>query len=396
MTEFSLKEYRKNPQNAKEKVFFEFLFERFGGLAYDDEEFDSELFTIFDEEHLIESFEYYIAKNHITSQQTAENYITNITTFFDMLSNDYNIKNEIFVNKELYKSFLLKTKYIISKLNETKSKDVATSEQYEVLNYYIDNFLKTLSIEDIYDEINKFYDKKYSKKKVYIKSYNRFVSSIATKLVMKYALANRNIAYLELKDLDLNYKILHVNGFELPLDDQLTNLLQEYIKIREQVLNIHSKQKSTLFIKADGEQYTFISRNEEHVDCTRLFKIMKDCTGGVASDLYASKRILEMLDKRIDMSIVSNLSGRTTDKCQELFVSNLSGGADRLIQFLKQEDEIIPKKVAEKQSDYIRCPFCGREKNAISEEWILVQFEKDGKKYIACKGCKGNNGKFRL
>ncbi|AQS59443.1 hypothetical protein [Desulforamulus ferrireducens] len=76
MIQFSLKEYKKNPKNAKEKVFIQFLYERFGGLPNDSEEFDNEYFTLFDEDHLIESLNYYISKNRVNKQSTAGDFIT--------------------------------------------------------------------------------------------------------------------------------------------------------------------------------------------------------------------------------------------------------------------------------------------------------------------------------
>lgn len=396
MSEFSLKEYKKDPKNTKEKVFIEFLYERFGDLSNDSEVFDNEYFTLFDEGHLIESLKHYISKNHVTSQVTAENYITFITQFFNMLSDKYDIKNEIFVNKELYKSFISKSKEIISKLKESESKDIASDVQYEELNSGIENFLNKLSIDEIYDEINKFKDKSYADKKIYFKVYNRFVSIISTKLVMKFALANKTLTSLELNNLDMENEVLNVNGFKLPLDKELIELFKKYLEIRKYVLNLQSKQQSTLFIKPDGEPYITVSQKEEKPDCTRFFKIMNDCIKTVAADLFASRRILEMLDKGIDIPTVAKLSGRGKDKCAELQESYLSDAGDRLQQFFKEEDTNILKKITIRQKGYLKCPFCGKEVEAISEEWILVQFKNSGTKHLACRECKGKNGKYRI
>ena len=42
-----------------------------------------------------------------------------------------------------------------------------------------------------------------------------------------------------------------------------------------------------------------------------------------------------------------------------------------------------------KRKGYIDCPYCGDSYEAVSENWLLVQFEKNGKLYLACKECQG-------
>lgn len=392
MSEFSLKEYRKNPKNTKEKVFIQFLYERFGGLPTDSEEFDNKYFTLLDEGHLIESLEYYISRNRVTKQSTADSYITYISQFFDMLSNDYYIKSEIFQNKEVNRNFITKSKEIIAKLREAESKGVADDQQYEDLNNHIDKYLKTLSIQDIYDEINKFKDVAYNEKTIYFNIYHRFVSIITIKLVMKFALSNLTITSLKTTNLDMENKVLKVKIFKLPLDKELIELLTNYLEIREYVLNIQSKQQNILFIKPDGEPYITISNKP---DCTRLFKIMNDELGNVATDLFVSRRILEMLDKGLDISSVIELSERSDKKCIELQKNYLSDAGDRLQHFFKEEDIDVINEPKNKKG-YLNCPFCGKEVKPISEEWILVQLNENGSKHLSCRECKGNNGKYRL
>ncbi len=387
MSEFSLKKYRKNPKNTKEKVFIQFLYERFGGLPTDTEEFDNDYFTLLDEGHLIESLNYYISKNRVNKQSTAGDFITYTTQFFEMLSEEYDLKNEIFVNKELYKNFIIKSKEIISKLKETENKGIASDQQYEDLNNGIEKYLKKFSKQAIYDEINKFRDVAYAKKTIYFNIYHRFVSTITIKLVMKFALSNLTLISLKTNDLDMENEVLKVKNFRLPLDEELMELLSTYLEIREYVLSIQSKQQSILFIKPDGEPYITISNNKEKPDCTRLFKIMNDILDNVATDLFVSRRILEMLDKGLDISTVVEISGRADKKCIELQKNYLRDAGDRLQQFFKG---------TKKKEVYLSCPFCGKEVKPISEEWILVQLEENGPKHLSCRECKGKNGKYRL
>lgn len=86
-------------------------------------------FEIVNENDLIESLNYYIVKNHVTAQITANNYISSITIFYEKLYEKYGITNEIFLDSEMKKRFLKRTKEIITSLRKTESKDVALDEQ---------------------------------------------------------------------------------------------------------------------------------------------------------------------------------------------------------------------------------------------------------------------------
>lgn len=48
-----------------------------------------------------------------------------------------------------------------------------------------------------------------------------------------------------------------------------------------------------------------------------------------------------------------------------------------------------------KSKGMIRCPFCGREKEAVNQNWLLIQIAGETEKYIACKECEGEDGKYK-
>ena len=41
------------------------------------------------------------------------------------------------------------------------------------------------------------------------------------------------------------------------------------------------------------------------------------------------------------------------------------------------------------ESNKIRCPYCGRYVEGDADNWILIQHNKDNKKYLACRECGG-------
>lgn len=392
MSSFNLKNYQEKNINTKIKVFIEYLYEKYG--VYDSEEFDNEYFCLFNDEDLIESLENYISKNHVTAQGTAQNYLTYITDFFKMLNDKHGIKNDTFTDVYLYNQLISKSKKVIYKLKETESKSAATDEQFEVLNSGISDFLDKLVINDIYDEITKIKNGDIKK----VKIYNRFVSIISIKLIMKFALGNSTTISLVLESLDIENETISLNGFKLGLDKELVELFKIYLKIRDYILKLYSLNQSKLFIQIDGEPYIRDTPNRKNFPYYySFFMIMDDTIHTRSAELFASRRILEMLNEGIDISTIAKLSDMSIEKC--IALQRSSSNDDEINEKLQQffyNDENIRKKIIIKKKGYLKCPFCGHEAKAISDEWILVQFENDDKKYLACRKCKGANGKQRI
>lgn len=387
MSNFDLKEFEKKNSNTKIKIFIEYLYEKYG-VSADNEEFDNVYFSVFNDDDLLESLEYYIVKNSITAQVTAQNYITYITDFFKMLSNNYDIKNDTFIDIKSYSQLLFKSKKIISKLKLSESKDYATDEQYEILNNGIDKFLNELVMDDIYDEIIQY----KNKTKKHIKLYHRFISTISIKLIMKFALSNSATICLKLDNLDMVNKTININGFELELDEELTEILKKYLKVRQYILELYTIGESILFIKQDGKSYIKNYKSNGNMpDYSSFFMIMSDLIKTRSADLFSSRRILEMLDNGIDISTIVKLSDKSIEKCIELQRNNSEGEVNKKLHLLFNKDILGEKKIIIKKKGYLKCPFCDNEVKAISDEWVLVQFENDNTKHLACRKCRGSN-----
>lgn len=386
MDGFNLKEYQTKNSNTKIKVFIEFLYEKFG-LSIDDQSFDNDYFLLFNEDDLIESLNYYIYKNSVTAQITANNYVTYITDFFEMLSDKYNIRNDIFINVDRRNNFMLKVKEIVSLLKQTENKEIASDDQYEKLNSDIDNFLSTCNERDIIAQIN---DLKGKEIKTYF-IYHRFVSVVAIKLVMSFALKNKTVISLNASDLDMEKKNLSVNGISLPLNTELLKLLEMYLRIREFILRINLIKESKLFIKHNGEPYIKETPERKNTpDYGKFFLMLKESIETRSAELFAAKRILEMLNKGIDISTITKLSDWSSERCINLINSHIDEeeANERLQHFFKN-------KLTVNKKGYFKCPFCGNDVRAVSNELVLVQYENDPVKYLACAICKGKNENAR-
>lgn len=391
--DFSLKEYEKTNSNAKIRVFIEYLYKNYGGSS-DGEDFNNEYFRKISVDELIDSLLYYIEKNKVTSKETARIYITYITEFFTKELDKYGINNNIFTDSSLNNKLMSEAREISSRLKSKESKDVASDEDYEMLNNGIEDFLKQLNINDIYKEIIDYKEKNIGN----IKIYNRFISIIAIKLIMKFGLGNATTISFQFKDLDMESKIITANGFSLGLDEDLIKLFEMYLPIREYILHLYALEESKLFIKYNGEQYIRYYKNRKPVpDYGSFFFIMKDKLKKQSAELFGARRALEMIENGIDISTVSKISDISTDKCIEL-QKNSANEEDlnkKLHKFF-HKDEITKEKIDIKEKRYLICPFCGREIEGISSKWILVQFEDMDKKYLACRMCMDRNGKIRI
>jgi len=63
---------------------------------------------------------------------------------------------------------------------------------------------------------------------------------------------------------------------------------------------------------------------------------------------------------------------------------------------IESDENSISENVIRKESKgLIKCPFCGRKKEAQADNWLLIQVGDDVVKYLACRECEGEDGKYK-
>lgn len=382
MDKFDLSKYKE--KNTKEKVFIEFIYLKCG-YEYKSPSFENIYFSLFTIDDFLESLEYYISTYHITAKITAQNYLTFIKNFYEMLNEKYNIRNDIFFNFELKDELDTRAKDIILLLKDTENKNIATDEQCEMLDTGINEFLLNHNIEQIYDDFCKIKNSKTTNR-----NYNRFVSIIAIKIIMEYALTNLITVSLAMENLDVDNKMLLVNGFNLPLSEELSVLIKDYLRVRTEILKNNAIESNFLFVKSNGEAYKKSYETRENVcDVVNFFAIMADVLETQSTDIFASKTILGMLEKGVDVSTIYKLTNKSEKKCIEL--QNISytdtERNNKLVSIFNSKSS--RKQISTVKKGFIKCPFCGCEVKAVSDNLVLVKFEEDELEYLACKGCKG-------
>lgn len=220
--------------NRKVKAFLKYIDEKF-------EKCDKkEVLATLDENNIIDSLKTYISTG-VQYQITAQNYFTYIVKLFDVLSSRFDIKNEIFIDKQRHTHLKERVKDVVSKLKESQIKKIKTRDEYLALMKEVYRVQEHLDRETILEEV--LYDETKGKQ-----HYRKLMSVIATKLLLDYGLKNRVLIHLNLTAYNSEKNILKINGVELPLGEEYIEPMKLYLEVRDYILNIpKSKQRNYLY-----------------------------------------------------------------------------------------------------------------------------------------------------
>ncbi|BCN29550.1 hypothetical protein [Anaeromicropila herbilytica] len=382
MSLINLIQYSKliEPHKAtKIKEFNKFLCNEFN-IENINEGIDVYIFEEIDIDFIIRGLNCYIEANNVSAQNTADTFVAAVYELLVHVEQKYGTKNNILSNIDKHKEFMEKTKEVTSKLRSTVSKDIATDDDFEKLVNCVDLFLE--EHDDIESELSNEINLLISNRRNKLWHYPNFISIIATKLLMVYGLKYNVIISLNVNEVDLENRNIIINGILLPINSDLVALLKIYMPIRKQLVthynNIHKKLLVSYITggpygsREYGKLYNLIIKN---------FKSFE-------AEVFASKKILEMLDNGLDTYLVSKLTGFDVTRCVTIQYENRTN--DRSEEYcIDKIREFLSNKKQVGDSQFINCPFCGAKKNANIENWIIVKFEDDNNKYIACKECKG-------
>lgn len=385
--EFNLEEYEAKVKNIKLKRFIEYLKIHLG-MNYRNSKIILVGITKVD---IIKSLDYYINKNKVGYQITALNYITYITKFFDELSCNFNIKNELFLNKELYNDMQKDVKVIISKLNKSKF-EIADTEDIDKLKNHINVEINEINKFDLIDEImtRTIENNKYTGK------YNNFMSIIPTKLALEYGIKNEYLCGIKIDDYNEVSNRLKVGLLEIPLSEEYKHLFDTYLELRSLLVKKYGIQYQDLFLKGTGEP---INNDNGVPDTSALFFVMKKAMKKTGALEFVYSKILEYIDMGIDIFVISKFTGIQVNKCIELLEYYHGDIVKTDFQKMFESQHSISQKRNIEESNtnkYLRCPSCNAYVKPNIDNWIAVKYESDENMYIVCKECKGEIGKDYL
>lgn len=367
---------KKIMDKPKANFFLEYLKSTYGRKSLE----TPAAFGAIDKEVLLNSIEVYINEKWPV-KGVAEDYRRTIIELCETVCKEYEIDNAFLESASEQKDFYEITKDWFDHLKQSESRVCMSSEDVEKLDEAIRLFFNTENLEN---QIRKSIENK----KIQNNYYRQLVSTISVKLVQKYALANATIPNLKITDLSMEGRTLIVNEFKLHLDDELIQCLELYLKSREWVVKATDSKTDKLFITKDGAPY--LNKNG-YSQNDKLFALMQDTLGHKEATGLQYRTIIELVSRGANINLLSQLTGVKKETIADICVEEKATLENIFANV--HSSHLWGRRNARKGQ--LQCPFCGSYNEASSENWILIQVPGDEKKYLACRECRGLDGKVR-
>lgn len=346
-----------------------------------------DIFAVLDKEFLLDCINFYILEMN-PAKGVAEDYRRTILQLCKEVCSHYRINNTFIESAAEQEHFLVITAERFRNLKKSKNRERISPIELKILNDAIKNFLND---EDLEIKIKNSINTQKTKDNVY----RSFVSIIALKLVREYGLSNKTIANLNLKDLNIDDKILIANGFNLYLNDDLIHDFKLYINSRELVTKHFHQNIDKLFITYDCKSYLNKNGDSENA---KLFSFMKDTLDYAEVTGLRYNSIIDLVSRGADMYMLFQLTSVGTDIITRICSNSNKVDFEKIFNNNINTNELPvtgQSTSTGKNIGQIQCPYCGDYKDACSENWILIQISGEDKKHIACRECKGLDGKYR-
>ena len=381
MSVFSIEEYDKKYGKSKQDVFFQYLQSKFKT-----ENIEEEHFRLVGCEELVEGLNYYIVYRKVTAKDTATNFLTELAKLYERLEREYGIKSTIFVNGSFIPIIKRETDIVINKLRDKLDKSIATDEQYQDIVESIEEFSATVDLKEVEQGIKNYKEKNNSQAP---RQFRRLCSSVAILMVLEYGCKNITLLDVKLSDVDIEKKIIHWQGFELVMTEKLNTNMFMYIQARDFALKTFNTESNFLFVNPNGTNFIDKSSKPNY---TNFFYFLHQKYDSVETEHFAKKRQLEFFEAGMDVITVSKISGFSNSTFLVLIemLHNKEREQKKLSDFLIENSE---HRVEILKDEFIKCPVCGRDVHAISDNLIL--FERAGESILrlACKKCGGQYDK---
>lgn len=283
--------------NRKIEIFLEYLREVCG---VNNQNYKETLRGIASDK-IIESVEYYIHNYGIGYQSTVYNYVTAIKSFFNYLSNNEIIKNELFDSQAKISNLddLIKGKLDELNLNKTKMKEPLDKNEFKELLEKCDEIIEYYNVDNYVGEGK------------YKKDTGMFISAIIMKLVMFTGIKNSVIPTILNKDYNCELNKIKINGIWINLPDRLSYNLKKYHMIREKILrhnNVQDSSENEFFIDANG-------KHMKKADSNNIYKVMKQVLDTVEGERLCKYVIMEYIRLGINVLEIVELTTFSLDTC---------------------------------------------------------------------------------
>ena len=342
-----------------------------------------DIFSVLDKDFFLDTIESYIAEMQ-PARNVAESYKRTVLELSEEICNYYMISND-FLNDHSERTDLDRfTAELFSNLKPVENRVCMSIDDYVALENEFRIFLNTENLDYlIIQSIKNSREQNH---------YGKLVSAIAFKLVHQFGLGNNAIAKIKLIDFSVQDKTIRVNNFILPLDDELFSNLKLYLQSRTVVQQTYATHSDYLFISRTGIPY-LTKATPPQADNSKLFRhVNSDKQFDVSGLRYRS--ISRMVSKGANINLLRELTGTKEDKIATICDYG-KAERDRFVRLFSDKPILHITEKSKRPKGQMQCPFCGQYYDASSENWILIQIDGEQKKHIACRECRGLDGKYR-
>lgn len=382
-SEFDFNEfYNKHSYNVKTRTFLNYIDSKYSSNKID-------VLQKLNEEDILDSLKFYI-NTGVQYQITALNYFTYVIQLFDELSQKYNIKNRIFIDKEEFTDLNEKVKQFAETLKKSSLKEIASDDEYIQMRKEVEKVRNWIDADIVYEEI-------INRESGVSKHFRKLVSVLATYLVLDYGIKGNVLTNMEEVDYDITKNILCINGIDLSLSDTYRDVFKLYMDVRNLAVSKNDREGKTtkLFVKTSGDDFKSKKTGDKNKqpDFGKLFCIAGESVGSVAMEKYAYYRIIQMLHRGIDIITIYKLTGfslKTIERLLEYYNDEIKGikAKDYFSEYQNEDISIDGNK-----EGYMQCPVCHKFVSVSACEWIVVQYEDSQTPILVCKYCGGKNEK---
>lgn len=262
-------------------------------------------------EEVFAALRYYVETKAVTSEDTADLFVSVLKTFYKYLKRNGNIENDALIVSfglapQDEKSFICNYGMFINKLKSEKiirykkSGRPLNDDEIKTLINYCDETIEKTTDDFLMSESNK---------------YNNFVYALITKMIIYTGASEKVISNIKQSDIDITTGTIKIKNIKLLLPFKLRLQMQRYVNVRL----LHGIKSLRLFAGFNDEDTDGQGRIGNFI--LPCLKNMNDLEKKSSVICLAKYTIIEMIRSGMNQNVIQELTGFKTnvfEPCQEL------------------------------------------------------------------------------
>lgn len=276
--------------------------------------------------NIIDSLEFYIDKNNVTSKDTAFRYISALKEYLYFIIdvekiNNSELKNELELATYKEESYRNQMNNFVAKHKLLKDREGFKIPSYEDIEELVNQCNILLESED---ELIKAETKEIS--------FNKIRSAIIVKLILLTGAPYRSIYSMNINDLDINNSLILINNFEVRLPKILKRNFERYLELSNNI----NPNREKLFINFNGDPMS----NQTSI----VYNFLNSIIGRGDLNGIIKFTIIKMLEIETSEMVIKQVTGLKdlVNDCHEIVYSSRKANRhfDSKIRALEIYDEL--------------------------------------------------------